>query len=90
MQTSFGTFELKHFFSQAVNYQTETGEAVSSDDVHKYISELVANEDKRKPLSDQKLSELLKQKELTVSRRTVAKYREQLNIPSSSKRKRFD
>jgi len=91
LQTSFGIFELKHFFSQAVNYQTDaSGELVSADAVHKYISELIAKENKQKPLSDQKISDLLKAKQLNVSRRTVAKYREQLKIPSSSKRKRFE
>lgn len=91
LQTSFGIFELKHFFSQAVNYQADaSGELVSADAVHKYISDLIAKENKQKPLSDQKISDLLKAKQLKVSRRTVAKYREQLKIPSSSKRKRFE
>ena len=83
-------FELKHFFSQKVGIQNENGEEVSTDNVKVRLQTLVADEDKRKPLSDQKLVDLLKEEGLDISRRTVAKYRDALKIPSSSKRKRFD
>lgn len=90
METEFGTFELKRFFSQKTTVQTSDGEAVSNDSVKQKLQELVENENKQKPLSDQKLVELLKAEGIDISRRTVAKYRDALKIPSSSKRKRFD
>ncbi|WP_195516182.1 RNA polymerase factor sigma-54 [Enterococcus dispar] len=90
LETDFGIFELKHFFSQKVGIQNENGEDVSTDNVKVRLQTLVADEDKRKPLSDQKLVDLLKEEGLDISRRTVAKYRDALKIPSSSKRKRFD
>lgn len=90
LETDFGIFELKHFFSQKVGIQNENGEEVSTDNVKVHLQTLVADEDKRKPLSDQKLVDLLKEEGLDISRRTVAKYRDALKIPSSSKRKRFD
>ncbi|EOT44074.1 RNA polymerase factor sigma-54 [Enterococcus dispar] len=90
LETDFGIFELKHFFSQKVGIQNENGEEVSTDNVKVRLQTLVADEDKRKPLSDQKLVDLLKEEGLDISRRTVAKYRDALKIPSSSKRKRFD
>lgn len=90
METKFGVFELKSFFSQKVGGQNEDGEDISANTIKKRLQELIAAEDKRKPLSDQKLVELLKAESFELSRRTVAKYREALKIPSSSKRKRFD
>ena len=65
-------------------------ETVSAGTVKKELQELVNQEDKRKPLSDQKLVALLTDKGCDVSRRTVAKYRDQLGIPSSTKRKRYE
>lgn len=85
IETDFGVFELRSFFMNKVN-----DEDTSADEVKQMIAALVQQEDKRKPLSDQKIVELLAEKEQKISRRTVAKYRDALNIPSSSKRKRFD
>ncbi len=85
VQTEFGTFQLKSFFSESM--QTESGEEVSTREVKTILSDLVNNEDKRKPLSDQKLMELLKEKGYNIARRTVAKYREQLNLPVARLRK---
>ena len=85
IETDFGVFELRSFFVNKVN-----DEDTSADEVKQLITSLVEKEDKRKPLSDQKIVELLAEKEQKISRRTVAKYRDALNIPSSSKRKRFD
>lgn len=90
LETDFGIFELKHFFSQKVGIQNESGEDLSTDNVKTRLQTLVAEEDKNKPLSDQKLVDLLKAEGIEISRRTVAKYRDALKIPSSSKRKRFD
>ncbi|MCQ4503604.1 hypothetical protein NON27_25720, partial [Vibrio parahaemolyticus] len=69
---------------------TDTETDLSADNAQKKIQELVDQEDKIKPLSDQKIVELLKKDEILISRRTVAKYRDLLGIPSSSKRKRYD
>lgn len=85
IETDFGVFELRSFFVNKVN-----DEDTSAVEVKQLITALVQQEDKRKPLSDQKIVELLAEKEQKISRRTVAKYRDALNIPSSSKRKRFD
>ena len=88
VQTPIGTYPLKTFFTSTI--QTSDDESASSTLVKNEIGFLVAQENKEKPLSDQEMVELLKgQKGILVSRRTVAKYREQLGIPSSAKRKRF-
>lgn len=89
METPMGVFELKSFFSQKVGPQS-AGDDISADTIKQALAEIVAGENKQKPYSDQKLVELLKAKSFEISRRTVAKYREALKIPSSSKRKRFD
>ncbi|NMD68917.1 RNA polymerase factor sigma-54 [Bacillus sp. DNRA2] len=89
VQTPFGTVELKSFFTSAID--SVSSEALSSSKVKLAIQKLVKEENKQKPLSDLDMVEVLKAKEgIVVSRRTVAKYREQLGIPSSSKRKRYD
>ncbi|MFD0767530.1 RNA polymerase factor sigma-54 [Bacillus sp. CGMCC 1.60114] len=86
VQTPYGLFEMKSFFSNAV--ATTEDEAISTKRVKQLIQEFVGKEDKKKPLSDQKISKMLEEEhEIVVSRRTVAKYREQLNIPASSLRK---
>jgi RNA polymerase sigma-54 factor len=85
VQTEFGTYRLKFFFSESLS--TDTGEEVSTREVKKILSDLVANEDKTKPLSDERLTELLQEKGYNIARRTVAKYREQLNIPVARLRK---
>ncbi|WP_270344658.1 RNA polymerase factor sigma-54 [Enterococcus thailandicus] len=91
LETTFGIFELKKFFTTRIANNNTTGsEDLSTEMAKKKLQELVDLEDKAKPLSDQKLVELLKKEEVVISRRTVAKYRDLLGIPSSSKRKRYD
>ncbi len=85
VQTEYGVYPLKYFFSEGI--ATDSGEDVSSREVKNYLKELVDNEDKRKPLSDDKLEKLLKDKGYNIARRTVAKYREQLQIPVARLRK---
>lgn len=85
LKTDFGTYELKSFFTTAVRYAAD--QELSTTTVQKMIQNLVANEDKHHPLSDQKIVDLLTDKKIKISRRTVAKYRSQLGILSSSKRK---
>lgn len=87
MLTPFGLFEFKYFFSTAI--QSDEEEGTSSTKIKNMIKEFINQEDKLKPLSDDKICKLLKDKGITVARRTVAKYREEMNILSSSKRKRF-
>ena len=85
--TPQGIFELKYFFSSHVG--TATGGECSSTAVCAILKEMVAAENPTKPLSDNKIATLLAEKGIQVARRTVAKYRESINIPSSSQRKRF-
>ena len=85
VQTDSGIFSLKYFFSESLS--TESGEEVSTREVKKILSEAIDNEEKRKPLTDEKLAILLKEKGYNIARRTVAKYREQLNIPVARLRK---
>lgn len=83
--TEFGTYSLKYFFSESLT--TDSGEEVSTREVKSILSDLINEEEKRKPLSDQKLTEALKEKGYNIARRTVAKYREQLGIPVARLRK---
>jgi RNA polymerase sigma-54 factor len=85
VQTEFGTYRLKFFFSESLS--TESGEEVSTREVKKILSDMIENESKRKPLSDEYLTDMLQQKGYNIARRTVAKYREQLNIPVARLRK---
>ncbi|GLT22428.1 RNA polymerase sigma-54 factor [Zoogloea oryzae] len=85
MATPRGIFEFKHFFGSHV--ATDTGGAASSTAIRALIRQLVAAEDKKKPLSDAKIAELLGQQGIVVARRTIAKYRESLDIPPVSLRK---
>jgi RNA polymerase sigma-54 factor len=85
VQTEFGTYRLKFFFSESL--QTDSGEEVSTREVKKILSDLIEGESKRSPLSDERLTELLQEKGYNIARRTVAKYREQLNIPVARLRK---
>jgi len=87
VQTDFGVFPLKYFFSEGI--ATDSGEEVSSREVKQIIRDLIEVEDKSKPLSDDKLEDLLNQKGYNIARRTVAKYREQLNIPVARLRKKL-
>ncbi|WPC19594.1 RNA polymerase factor sigma-54 [Pediococcus inopinatus] len=90
LQTRFGTFELKSFFSSAVAKTDASPEGLSVDTVKQLLQKFIHEEDKRKPLSDAKIVKQLAERKIEVSRRTVAKYRESLNIPSSSARKRYE
>ncbi len=85
IQTDFGIFPLKYFFSEGIS--TDSGEEVSSREVKQIIKELIDAEEKSKPFSDEKIEEILNQKGYNIARRTVAKYREQLNIPVARLRK---
>jgi RNA polymerase sigma-54 factor len=88
IQTHFGIFPLKHFFSEGM--QTDSGEEVSTREIKKILAECVDNEDKRNPLTDEELMEILKGKGYPIARRTVAKYREQLGIPVARLRKELN
>lgn len=79
VQTEFGTFRLKFFFNEALH--TDSGEEVSTREVKKVLADMIGAEDKSHPLSDDQLTDLLQERGYTIARRTVAKYREQLNYP---------
>jgi RNA polymerase sigma-54 factor len=85
VQTPFGTFLLKSFFSESM--QTDSGEEVSTREIKKILSDCIEAEEKGKPLTDEQLTKILKEKGYNIARRTVAKYREQLNIPVARLRK---
>jgi len=85
IQTNFGVYPLKYFFSEGM--KTESGDEVSTREIKKVLSESIESEDKKKPLTDEELVGVLSQKGYKVARRTVAKYREQLNIPIARMRK---
>lgn len=85
VQTNFGIYPLKYFFSESM--QTDTGEEISSREVKAILKECIENEDKKRPLTDDRLSEILKEKGYIIARRTVAKYREQMNLPVARLRK---
>ncbi|MDR2887020.1 MAG: RNA polymerase factor sigma-54 [Bacteroidales bacterium] len=85
IQTHFGILPLKYFFSEGL--QTDTGEEVSTREIKRILQDCVYNETKRKPLTDERLTEILQEKGYQIARRTVAKYREQLNIPVARLRK---
>ena len=87
MQSPRGVFEIRYFFSSGV--QGSSGDDISSNSVKAFIKELVDEEDSTKPLSDQDMVGLLKKKGINISRRTVAKYRDEMHIPSSSRRRRY-
>ncbi len=85
VQTEFGSYRLKFFFSESL--QTDSGEEVSTREVKKILTDLIGEESKKHPYSDEKLTEMLQEKGYNIARRTVAKYREQLNIPVARLRK---
>lgn len=85
VQTDFGIFPLKYFFSEGIS--TDSGEEVSSREVKQIIKDIIESEDKKKPFSDDKLETILNDKGYNIARRTVAKYREQLNLPVARLRK---
>ncbi len=87
IQTNFGIYSLKYFFSEGM--QTESGEEVSTREIKKILQDCVEGEDKRHPLTDDSLADILKEKGYHIARRTIAKYREQLNIPVARMRKKL-
>ena len=87
VQTNFGVFPLKYFFSESLS--TDSGEEVSTREVKQILLDAIENEDKRNPLPDEKLMALLNDKGYNIARRTVAKYREQLNLPVARMRKKL-
>lgn len=87
MATPHGVFEMKYFFTPG--YQTASGESMSNTSVKGAISELVKGEDTKNPLSDKEIVEILSQRGIPIARRTVAKYRNELNILPSNMRKQF-
>lgn len=87
VQTPIGLFELKYFFASSLS--ESDGEGISSTSVKSQIQKLINEENTQKPLSDQKIAELLSAEGINISRRTVAKYRDEMRIPSSSMRRRF-
>ncbi len=87
IQTEFGTFKLRYFFSEGI--VNKSGEEISTKEIKKILTEIIENEDKSKPFTDEKLSQILKEKGYNIARRTVAKYREQLKIPVGRLRKQL-
>jgi RNA polymerase sigma-54 factor len=87
IQTHFGIYPLKYFFSEGL--QKNDGEEVSTREIKMILKECIENEDKHKPLTDEKLTRILKDKSYNIARRTVAKYREQLGIPVARLRKKL-
>lgn len=85
VQTSYGVYSLKYFFSESLS--TDSGEEVSTREVKKILSDAIEAENKAKPLTDEHLAKLLNDKGYNIARRTIAKYREQLNIPVARLRK---
>jgi len=83
--TPYGTFLIKDLFSESLT--NEEGEEVSTREIKRILQDVIQDEDKRKPLTDEKLTEILKEKGYPIARRTIAKYREQLNIPVARLRK---
>jgi RNA polymerase sigma-54 factor len=87
VETPRGIFELKFFFTSGVN--SVFGEEISSESIKEIIKEIIDGEDPYKPVSDQKITDILNSRGINISRRTVAKYRDELGILSSSRRKRY-
>jgi RNA polymerase sigma-54 factor len=87
IQTHFGIFPLKFFFSEGL--QTDSGEEVSTREIKRILQDCIDNEHKRRPLTDERLTEILQEKGYQIARRTVAKYREQLNIPVARLRRQI-
>ena len=83
--THFGTFKLKELFSEA--YRKDNGELISTKEIKKKLQEIVESEDKINPFNDEKLADLLGKDDYHIARRTVAKYRENLNIPIAKLRR---
>ena len=87
VQTEWGLFELKYFFSEKIH--SDEGDDVSNKIIKNLIKEIISTEPSKKPLNDQKIAEMLKKKGFNVARRTVAKYREQMGLPVSRLRRKI-
>ncbi len=87
VETNFGTFKVKEFFSDA--YRKDNGEVISTKEIKKHLKEIINTEDKKKPYTDEQLSELLGKDEYHIARRTVTKYRESLSIENAKLRRRL-
>lgn len=87
MQTPRGLFEIKYFFTSGVTGQD--GSSIASESIKTIIREMIENEDPKSPLSDQAIADSMEECGIEISRRTIAKYRDEMSIPSSTKRKRF-
>lgn len=87
IQTPQGVFEMKYFFTSGVD--DETGTMVSSQSIKQLMKDLLEAEDEKKPLSDQRIADILNSRGLNISRRTVAKYRDEMGIPAAGKRRRY-
>lgn len=87
VQMDFGVYELKHFFSDKI--ETVTGDEISNKEVKNKIREIIQKEDPRKPLSDDRIADMLRQEGLNIARRTIAKYREQMMIPVARLRRKI-
>jgi RNA polymerase, sigma 54 subunit, RpoN/SigL len=85
VQTNYGIFSLKYFFGEG--FTTEDGEEMSSREIRRILKDHIDNENKKKPLTDDELTEILNKEGFPIARRTVAKYRQQLNIPVARLRK---
>jgi RNA polymerase sigma-54 factor len=88
VQTPRGVFDIKYFFKSGVSDGSDEG--MSSESVKALIGEYVSGEDKKSPLSDAQIAEMLKGEDIDISRRTVAKYREDMGIQASPKRRRYE
>jgi RNA polymerase sigma-54 factor len=87
IETHFGTFKVKELFSES--YRKDNGELISTKEIKNRLKKIIDSEDKKKPFTDEQLSELLGKEEYHIARRTVAKYREQLDIPVARLRKKI-
>jgi RNA polymerase sigma-54 factor len=87
VQTPHGIFELKYFFNSSI--QTSDGSSIASESVKEKIREIIRTEDPRKPLSDQRIAEVLSDSHIKIARRTVTKYRESMRILSSTRRRKI-
>ena len=85
VDTPYGTKLIKEFFNEAI--KTDSGEDISTIEIKKHLKDIIDQENKNKPLPDSKITDLLKEKGYPIARRTVAKYREQLQIPVARLRK---
>jgi RNA polymerase sigma-54 factor len=86
VQTPYGVFQLRHFFGGGLS--TESGEDIATTNVKRRIKAIIDDEDPATPFADQKITELLNEQGINIARRTVAKYREELGLPTARMRKK--